>query len=73
MRKGPVFDTTIDRIARQFKTRRISLPQGVTQPLTIADLQEPERNQALTREASDLTDSLDANHGYSAFLTNLTS
>ena len=63
MRKGPVHGTTIDRSPRLFKTRRISLPQGVTQPLTITDLQGLERNQALTREASDFSDSPDANHG----------
>ena len=63
MRKGPVSGTTIDRSARPFETRRISLPQGVNQPLTITDLQEPERNQALAREASDFSDSPDANHG----------
>jgi hypothetical protein len=63
MPKGPVSGTTIDRRARLLKTRRISLLQYVNQPPTITSPQGPERDQAPAREATDLSDSPDTNHG----------
>ena len=61
MRKGPVPDTTIDRIARPFKTRRISLLQDVDQPPPLSptsrdpnEIKPQLARRVITRDSPDI-------------------